>query len=319
VNLPAALDAEGLVHRYDERAALDGVTFQVASGERFGLLGPNGGGKTTLFRIASTLLAPSAGTMRVLGSDVTREPAAVRRRLGVIFQQPALDAELTVRENLQVQGALVGVTGRAFAQRADQLLVALGLEDRAKSRVKTLSGGLARRADLARGLLHRPDLLLLDEPTTGLDPRARAELWDALDADRRARGTTQVVATHLMEDAERCDRVGILDHGRLVALDTPDALKAALGAEALWLDGPDPDALARLLTETLHLTARPVGRRVLVETESPARLLPAVYDAAGPLVESATLRRPTLEDVFLAVTGRAFGEGDEVRKTATKR
>ncbi len=304
---PAARECTGLTHRYDEEAVLDGVTFSVDPGERFGLLGPNGGGKTTLFRIVSTLLAPSGGNARVGGVDVVEQPDAVRRSLGVVFQQPALDAELTVLENLRVQGALVGVTGRAFTERADELLAALHLADRARGRVKTLSGGLARRADLARGLLHRPALLLLDEPTTGLDPRARADFWDALDGLRRSSGTTQVVATHLMEEAARCDRVGILDRGRLVALGAPGDLTAALGAETLWLDTPEPDTLTRVLTETLRLTARPVGPRVLVEADAPAHLLPAVYDAAGPLVTAATLRRPTLEDVFLASTGRAYG------------
>jgi ABC-2 type transport system ATP-binding protein len=258
--------------------------------------------------VVSTLLAPTAGRVRVFGHDPAAEPAAVRRRLGVVFQQAALDDELTVRENLAVQGALVGVTGRALDARAAELLAAFGLADRARSRVKTLSGGLARRADLARGLLHRPALLLLDEPTTGLDPLARRDLWDALDALRRSDGTAQVVATHLMEEAERCDRVGILDRGRLVALGRPDDLKAALGSETLWLEGPAPDRLAALLRERLAVNARAVGRRVLVEAEAPARLLPAVYDAAGPLVEGAAVRRPTLEDVFLAATGRPFEE-----------
>ncbi|HLT47564.1 MAG TPA: ABC transporter ATP-binding protein, partial [Rubricoccaceae bacterium] len=237
----AALTAEGVTHRYGAHVALREVTFSVAPGERFALLGPNGGGKTTLFRLAATLMRPSEGRVTVFGHDTAGAPAAVRRRLGVIFQQPALDRELTVRESLRAHAALVGVPRAEVGARAAEVLARFGLDEHAGRRVKALSGGLARRTDLARGLLHRPALLLLDEPTTGLDPAARRDLWDALDALLRRDGTTQVVATHLMDEAERCDRVGILDRGRLVALDTPDALKSRLGAETLWLDTPDPE------------------------------------------------------------------------------
>src|SRR5690606_36528757 len=188
-------------------------------GELFGLLGPNGGGKTSLLRIVTTLMPPGAGRVLVFGHDVVAEPEAVRRAPGVGFQQPALDAELTVREHLRFHGAPVGLRGPALDTRIAELLEMFGLAERAGDRVKTLSGGLTRRTDLARGLLHRPPLLLLDEPTTGLDPGARRDLWAALDALLRRDGTTQVVATHLMDEAERCDRVGILDRGRLVALE----------------------------------------------------------------------------------------------------
>jgi len=307
-----ALAVAGLGHRYGDRTALAGVDFDVAVGERFGLLGPNGGGKTTLLGVVSTLIKPLEGSVRVFGADPVVRAADVRRLIGVAFQRAALDRELTVRENLGVQGALMGMGGRPLAERIDELLRYFGVADRAGDRISALSGGLARRVDLARGLLHRPRMLLLDEPTTGLDPLVRAELWDALDAARRADGTTQVVATHMMDEAERCDRVGILDRGRLVALGAPDALKAELGAEAIWLEGPDPERLASLLTRSPGVAARTVGRRVLVEvpdeTGAAARLLPAVYDAAGGLVESASVRRPTLEDVFMVAAGHRSDE-----------
>jgi ABC-2 type transport system ATP-binding protein len=302
---PLPLALEGVRHTYGDRPALDGVTLDVRAGELFGLLGPNGGGKTTLLRVVTGLLAPEGGTARVFGHDTVREPAAVRGRLGVVFQQVALDAELTVRENLRFHGALVGLRGAALEARVGEVLAAFELADRAGDRVKTLSGGLARRADLARGLLHRPPLLLLDEPTTGLDPTARRDLWDALARLRREEGTTMVVATHLMEEAERCDRVGILSAGRLVALGAPADLRADLGGEALWLDSRQPDALCQRLGEALGLAARPVGASILVETEDAPADLARVLAACGDLVEAATVRRPTLDDVFAARTGMA--------------
>ena len=297
-----ALSVRGVRHTYPrgEAPALDGVTLTVAPGERVALLGPNGGGKTTLFRVVTTLLRPDSGTAAVFGHDVVTESAAARSRLGVVFQTVALDGVLTVRENLGVHGALAGLSGAPLQQAIDEALASVGLTDRASARVATLSGGLARRADLARVLLHRPALLLLDEPAVGLDPTARRELWDALDAARRA-GMAQLVATHLLDEAEACDRVVILDRGRVVAEGTPDALTARLGTDALWLDASDAEALAADLRERLGLDARPVGRRVLVTADDPTSVLSEVYSAPG--VVGATVRRPSLDDVFAAVTG----------------
>ncbi len=300
------LAVRDLGYAYGAHRALDGLAFEVQPGELFGLLGPNGSGKTTLFRIVMTLMPPSRGSAAVFGHETTVAPDAVRRSLGVVFQQPALDAELTVRENLRCHGVLVGLSGRALEDRMDALLDGFGLGDRAGDRVKTLSGGLARRADLARGLLHRPPLLLLDEPTTGLDPTARRELWAALARLRRDEGTTVVVATHLMEEAARCDRVAILDRGRLVALGTPEALTAALGAETLWLETAEPAALADALATRLGLASQRVGDAVLVETDDAPGALAAAYAALPELVASATVRRPTLDDVFAARTGASF-------------
>ena len=318
-----ALSVDAVTHRYAgaKRAdsgvvALDGVSFEVAPGERFGLLGPNGGGKTTLFRLISTLMRPTAGRVAVFGDDAQASPAAVRARLGVIFQQPALDGALTVCENLRFHGALVGVRGAALEQRIDEVLAAFSITDRQGDAVKTLSGGLQRRTDLARGLLHRPALLLLDEPTTGLDPIARRELWDALDRLQRTEHTTVVVATHLMEEAARCGRVGILDHGRLVALGPPDRLTAELGGETLWLDSDDAGTLASDLQAQFGLASRRVGKSVLVEHDDPAALLPRVYAAFGSRLTAATVRRPTLEDVFVAVTSRAGASVSPVASVA---
>lgn len=293
----------GLAHAYGDRTALAGVHLEVMPGERVGLLGPNGSGKTTLFRAVSTLLRPDAGTVEVDGHDAVREPLAVRRRLGVVFQDAALDRMLTVREALGLQAALVG----APASRVDDLLEALSLADRADSRVGTLSGGLARRTDLARGLLHAPALLLLDEPTTGLDTLARRELWGTLDALRAT--SAQLVATHLMDEAERCDRVVVLHEGQVVADATPDALRATLGGDTLWLDTPDASALAaRLVSDGLN--ARAVGRQVLVTTDDAAGWLTRLYPA--PDVTGAAVRRPTLEDAVAAATGVPLPSPTEV-------
>lgn len=306
---PPALLLRDLAHAYGDTAALRGVSLTVAPGERVGLLGANGSGKTTLLRAVSTLLVPDAGTVEVGGADARRDPAEVRRRIGVVFQSPALDDALTVRESLQMQAALVGLERSETRARIDDLIDRLDLADRADSRVGTLSGGLARRADLARGLLHHPALVLLDEPTGGLDPLARLALWDTLDGLRRdaggagGGGSAQLVATHLMDEAERCDRVAVLDAGRLVALGTPIALKGRLGQDALWLDTDDAPALAvRLAAEGLD--ARAVGGRVLVASDDPGALLPALYARAD--VRAAAIKEPSMEDVFAAAVGGAF-------------
>lgn len=308
----SALSVQQVTHRYREassaHAALQDLSFSVRPGERFGLLGPNGGGKTTLFRLIATLLAPSTGTVTVFDADTQQDPARVRSLLGIVFQTPALDDHLTVRESLRAHAALTGVPRTETAQRIESLLGEFGLTDRANQKIKTLSGGLARRTDLARVLLHRPPLLLLDEPTTGLDIVARRELWDALDTLHRSHTTTQVVATHLMDEAERCDRIAILDRGHLVALDTPEALKDALGGEVLWLDTPDPDGLAVTLQDGLGVATRRIGKTVLVETDRPAERLADVYQLASSAITQAAIRRPSLEDVFVAHTGREFTE-----------
>jgi ABC-2 type transport system ATP-binding protein len=306
-----AIRVEGLSHRYGERQALRGIDLEVKQGEIFALLGPNGGGKTTLFRILSTYLMPTGGTARVHGHDVVREPEEVRRRLGVLFQSPSLDAQLTVRENLRYHGLLFGLKGGELKRRIDESLAQVRLSDRAGERVGRLSGGLQRRAELAQAMLHHPRVLLLDEPATGLDPGARADLANYLDRLRAETHVTVLLTTHLMDEADGADRLAILDGGRIVGAGTPRELKEALGGDVIELEGPDPGALHReigrlygdsvsLVDGVVHLE-QPRGRETL------ARLLPALTAR----IDSALLRHPTLEDVFLARTGRHFHHDDE--------
>jgi ABC-2 type transport system ATP-binding protein len=227
------VQVDGLVHDFAGRPALRGIDFSVRAGEIFALLGPNGGGKTTLFRILSTLLRPTGGRARVLGHDVERDPHAIRESIGVVFQSPAVDRKLTVRENLVTQGHLYGLAGASLRKAIDGMLRTVGLGERADDRVETLSGGLVRRAEIAKGLLHHPPLLLLDEPSTGLDPAARSDLWDHLSQLRSRDGVTVLLTTHLMEEAERCDRLAILSDGSLVATGTPQELKSEIGGDVI--------------------------------------------------------------------------------------
>ncbi|MFQ5571293.1 MAG: ABC transporter ATP-binding protein [Rhodothermales bacterium] len=303
-----AVDIQQVTHRYGDHVALQNVSFTVSSGMLFGLLGPNGGGKTTLFRILSTLLAPSNGTVHVFGYDTRSAPTAVRRRIGAIFQHPALDDDLTTEENLRVQGALYGMHGISLRHRIDELLEVFDLTNRRKDRVKTLSGGLQRRVDLVRGLLHRPPLLLLDEPTTGLDPVARRAFWQALARLRREEGTTMMVATHLMEEAELCDEVGIIDRGHLVALGTPTTLKHDLGGETLWLETHNTRTLCDHIQAQFGLDARVIGDTVQISHPEAHTMLASLFEAFGSQIDSAMVRKPTLEDVFMVHAGHRFEE-----------
>lgn len=298
-----AVAIEGLSHRYGDHDALRDVTLQIPEGALYGLLGPNGSGKTTLFRIVSTLMPPSEGVARVFGFNTSEHPADVRGTLGSVFQDYALDENLTVRENLRFQGALYGLSGSALHERIDHLLRLFDITDRSSDRVDTLSGGLQRRVDLARGLLHRPQLLLLDEPTTGLDPMARRTFWQAIQRLREDEGTTLLVATHLMEEAERCDSVAILAEGELVADGTPRALKDDLGGEMLWLETDTPDELCDRIRTQFAVDANTVGESVQITHDDAPQLLSSLYDALGDSIRSATVRQPTLEDVFVVRTG----------------
>jgi ABC-2 type transport system ATP-binding protein len=313
-----AIRAEALAFDYGRERALDGVDFEVATGERFAILGPNGGGKTTLFRILATLLKPTRGRAAIFGHDVASAAAAVRGALGVVFQAPAVDRLLTVRENLDLQGALYGLRGAALRPQREALLDRFGLAERIGARAGTLSGGLLRRLEIAKALLHRPRLLLLDEPSTGLDPQARAALWQAIEDQRRRDGTTVAFTTHLLDEGDRSDRVAILDRGRVVASGSPERLKAEVGRQVLALtpapSGPDDAPDAGLRAEIERLASRPAREaegRILLDAADGARLVPLLSEALGGRIAGISLSRPTLFDVFLRRTGHRFEAPDE--------
>lgn len=306
-----AVETRGLGHLYGERKALQGLDLTLETGKTIALLGPNGGGKSTLFRILATLLRPSEGEARLLGYDVVREPAAVRRHIGVAFQNPGLDEHLTVRENLLHSGHLYGLRGAELTRRIDEALTTFGLADRARERVAALSGGLARRVDLAKVLLHHPPLILLDEPSTGLDPGARADLMAFLRRAREERGVTVFLTTHLLEEAAECDVVAILDRGSLVALGDPGELVREIGGEIITLATDEPDALAAEARKRFPLAIEAVPGGVRVERENAAALLPELLAAFPGRVKSATVASPTLSDVFFHRTGRTFREEHE--------
>ncbi len=307
---PPLVEVAGVSYSYGDRAALVEVSFAVTAGSIFGLLGPNGGGKTTLFRLLATLLPVTRGTIRVDGLDLSHESAAVRRRLGVTFQSPSLDGRLTVAENLRHQGELYGLRGGPLRARIDRVAGWLGVADRLPQLVQELSGGLKRRVEIAKSLLHAPRILLLDEPSTGLDPGARLELWRMLDEIRRAESVTILVTTHLMDEAERCDRLGILDRGRLVALDAPATLRAALGGDVLTITTREPELIVARLRESVTQPPRVMGDQVRLETPEPVRVLSELMTSCADLIEAVAVAKPTLEDVFLARTGHRFWETD---------
>ena len=338
------VEVDGLGRSYGDRLALDGVSFDVAEGELFALLGPNGGGKSTLFKLLSTLLPPSSGTFRVDGIAPSGSLRELRRRLGVVFQSPSLDRKLTVLENLLVHGAVLGLGGAPLRARAVELLARMEVADRAGDRVETLSGGLARRVEIAKALLHAPKVLLLDEPSTGLDPLARRSLRALLRELARS-GTTVLLTTHLFDEAEEANRIGLLDRGRLVALGTPADLKREVGGEVLVLIAESDEEAARLAADVAAaldsgiaappgldvaraLDARAdacapsrrvgaLGATVRIESPDAPSLVPSLSAAFAGRFRSLSVGAPSLEDVFVDRTGHSF-DGDAAGASASE-
>jgi ABC-2 type transport system ATP-binding protein len=310
----AIIRVEDLRHSYGKRAALDGVSFTVNSGEIFALLGPNGSGKTTLFRILSTLMLPSAGRALLSGFDAAMQPDEVRRRIGVVFQAQSVDTKLTAAENLWHQGHLYGLHGAALEARIAEMLGRVGLADRARDRVETFSGGMQRRVELAKGLMHHPGVLLLDEPTTGLDPGARRDLWQYLHELRTQEHVSVVVTTHLMEEAERCDRLAILSEGRVVALGTPAELRSEIGADVILLEAANADSLARRIEQQFGVAAAVLDDKVRMERTEGHRFVTDLVEAFPGEIQSVAVSKPTLEDVFIRRTGHRFWSEAEVEQ-----
>jgi ABC-2 type transport system ATP-binding protein len=300
------IQVQNLTHRYGDRVALSHVSFEVKKGEIFGLLGPNGGGKSTLFRILSTMMVPAEGKAVIAGHDVVRDAAAVRRNVGVVFQTQSLDKALTVQENLRAQGHLHGLSGAALRERMEGAMERLGLTDRRKDLVDTLSGGLRRRVEIAKALLHRPQVLLMDEASTGLDPAARRDLSRHVESLREKEGVTILLTTHILEEADRCDRLVLLHQGSIVTQGSPRELRAGIGGDVVVLETGDAKSLAARIEQRFGV--RPAARdgQVRVEIENGHRFITEVVEAFPGAIDSVGLHKPTLEDVFVKETGASI-------------
>jgi ABC-2 type transport system ATP-binding protein len=300
------IEVENLTHKYGGRTALNGVSFTVSQGEIFGLLGPNGGGKSTLFRILSTMMTPTGGRATVAGYDVVRDAAAVRRRVGVVFQSQSLDKALTVEENLRAQGHLHGLSGADLRARIEHSMERLGLADRRKDLVETLSGGLRRRVEIAKALLHSPRVLLMDEASTGLDPAARRDLSRHVETLRETEGVTILLTTHVLEEAGRCDRLVLLHEGNIVAQGTPAELTASIGGDVVVLEAADTGALAEGIERRFGVRPTVADGHVRIEIPNGHRFITDVVEAFPGAIDSVGLHKPTLEDVFVRETGASI-------------
>jgi ABC-2 type transport system ATP-binding protein len=310
MNSEPAIECSGLRYQYGARRALNDLSFSVEKGEIFAFVGPNGGGKTTLFRLLSTLVPLQAGDARLFGLDLRQATREIRSFIGVVFQAPGLDNKLTVAENLRHQGHLYGLTSHELRPRENQLLQQLGLVERRNDLAQSLSGGLRRRVELAKGMLHQPRLLLLDEPSTGLDPGARNDLWSYLEELRREESVTVVLTTHILEEAERADRVAILHEGSLVALDTPDALRAAVGGDSITIGCDNGESLAAEIRSKFDCQVDCINGNVRLEQPDGHHWIAKLVEAFPGRIDSITYARPTLEDVFIDRTGQGYREND---------
>ncbi|HEX3605339.1 MAG TPA: ATP-binding cassette domain-containing protein [Candidatus Dormibacteraeota bacterium] len=313
------ISVRSLVKRYGAIEAVRGIDLEVRRGEIFGFLGPNGAGKSTTISILCTLLRATEGSAVVAGRDVARDPHAVRQRIGLIFQDPSLDDQLTARENLQFHAMVYGVPRAGRRRRIDDALRTVELTERAESPVRTFSGGMRRRLEIARGILHTPEVLFLDEPTQGLDPQTRANIWEHLQKLRRERDLTMFMTTHYMDEAEYCDRIAIIDHGRIVALGTPEELKAMVGGDVVTLSTDDDRRAAAEIDERLSVEAAVDGTGLHIEVADGAAFVPRLIAALTVPVRSVTVRRPSLDDVFIKLTGRAIRDAEATATDGMRR
>ena len=316
-NSSLAIDALDVQYRYGEHVALDRLTLQVNRGEMFALLGPNGSGKTTFFKLLTTLLAPQSGRLAVFGHELPAESANVRKLLGVVFQNPSCDQKLSVRENLCCQAALFGLRGSQRDARIGQVADELGFTDRLGWMLEKLSGGLQRRVDIAKSMLHAPRLLMLDEPSTGLDPAARLDLWHALVRLREVYGVTIVMTTHLLEEAEKAERIGILHAGRMVALGQPSQLRRELGGRVLVIETSQTERVVQWLAER-SITADTQLDQLRVTGDRVAELVAPLTAEFGDGLKRLSIAEPSLEDVFIARTGHRFWVSEDPSAAAAK-
>jgi ABC-2 type transport system ATP-binding protein len=305
-----AVSVAGLRKNYGEIEAVRGISFDIAAGETFGFLGPNGAGKSTTIKILCTLARPTAGSARVAGHDVVAERDAVRRNIGLVFQDTTLDNYLTGAQNLRFHAELYGVPGHAVMPRMRQVMDMVGLWDRRDSLVMTYSGGMQRRLEIARGLLHAPRVLFLDEPTVGLDPQTRASIWEYINELKSREDITIFLTTHYMDEAENCDRIGIIDNGTIVAIDTPEALKASVGKDRVQIHTADDQAAIAALASDFGLPAAVHDGAVTFSVEAGEEFVPRLFARLPVAIKSVSVARPSLDDVFMSYTGKTIRDAE---------
>jgi ABC-2 type transport system ATP-binding protein len=308
---PVAIEVRGLKKNYDEVEAVRGVEFAVATGEVFGFLGPNGAGKTTTINMLCTLVRPTAGSASVAGYDVVRQRDEVRRNIGLVFQDPTLDGYLTAEQNLRLHAELYGVQSDLVKPRMQQVMTMVGLWDRKDSVVGTFSGGMRRRLEIARGLMHSPRVLFLDEPTIGLDPQTRRSIWEYIGELKEREEITIFMTTHYMDEAEWCDRIAIMDHGEIVALDSPETLKAGVGTDRVTIHTDDDEATIAALAERFGIEARISEGAVTFGVQEGEQFVPRLFAELGIPIKAVNVSRPTLDDVFMSYTGSTIRDAEE--------
>ncbi|HTX45954.1 MAG TPA: ATP-binding cassette domain-containing protein [Solirubrobacteraceae bacterium] len=312
--MPAAITVDALDKRFGEVHAVRGVDFDVQTGEVFGFLGPNGAGKTTTINMLCTLAKPTSGRATVAGHDVVSERDDVRRNIGLVFQDPTLDGYLTAAQNLKLHAELYGVESKLVAPRSEQVLRMVGLWERKDNAVATFSGGMRRRLEIARGLMHSPRVLFLDEPTIGLDPQTRRSIWNYIRELKEREEITIFMTTHYMDEAEWCDRIAIMDHGQIVALDTPEALKAQVGKDRITIHTDDDGAAIEALRERFEIEATVSEGAVTFGVPAGEEFVPrlfAEWDPTHPPIKAVSVSRPTLDDVFMSYTGSTIRDAEE--------
>ena len=310
----AAIEAVGLTKTYKSKdsdvEAVKGIDLRVEAGQTYGFLGPNGAGKSTTIEMLCTIRNPTAGSARVAGFDVVRERDQVRRRIGLVFQQQTLDLQLTAEQNLRFHADLYGLSRADAERRIDEVLEMVALADRRSDMVMKFSGGMKRRLEIARGLVHAPQVLFLDEPTIGLDPQTRAAIWDYLHDLRQRTEITVFVTTHYMDEAEHCDRIAIMDNGEIVVEDTPEALKSSIGTDRIALRTDDDELAIARIRERLGVEAGVHEGQVTIAVPEGAEVVPRLFTELGVHIRSVTVTRPSLDDVFMTYTGRTIRDSE---------
>ena len=308
--MASAVAVSGLTKRYGDLVAVDGVDFTVGTGEVFGFLGPNGAGKSTTIKMLCTLVDPTAGSATVAGFDVVRQRDDVRRNIGLVFQDPTLDQYLTAEQNLRMHAELYGMPRAAIRERMQQVLEMVGLAERATARVATYSGGMKRRLEIARGLLHAPRVLFLDEPTVGLDPQTRSSIWRYITELRQREDITIFLTTHYMDEAEYCDRIAIMDRGHIVVMDTPEALKASVGKDRVQFTTDDDETARAALQERFGIESSIAEHQVTFAVASGEEFVPRLFAELGVPIRSVSVSRPSLDDVFMSYTGTTIRDAE---------